>query len=109
MIATLSWHELKQKEDVLFISQESYANEILKKFKIDSCKMINISMECKIKLSMNDEAKKVNTIIFKSLVRSLWYLACRDLTFYKLSTRLISRYMENPTTTHLKIAKRVIH
>ena len=60
--------EIKQKEERIFISQESYANEILKKFKMDDCKPISTPIECGIKLSKNDEARKVDTTLFKSLI-----------------------------------------
>ena len=46
--------EVKQKEDGIFISQESYTKEILKKFKMDDCNPISTSMECK--LFKDDEA-----------------------------------------------------
>ncbi|KAH9719925.1 hypothetical protein KPL70_005931 [Citrus sinensis] len=56
--------EVKQKEEDIFISQESYAKEILKKFKMN------------------------------------------DYVLYVVG--LVSRYMENPKTTHFKAAKRII-
>ncbi|MCH96054.1 reverse transcriptase, partial [Trifolium medium] len=33
--------EVKQKEDEIFISQQKYAKEMLKKFKMDGCMPIN--------------------------------------------------------------------
>ena len=43
--------EVKQKEEVIFISQESYVKEILKKFKMNDCKPISTPVECEVKLS----------------------------------------------------------
>ena len=63
--------EVKQKEDEIFISQESYTKEILKKFKMDDYNLISTLMECGINLFKNDEAKKVNPTLFKSLVGCL--------------------------------------
>ena len=37
--------EVKQKEDGIFISQESYTKEILKKFKMDDCNPISTPMD----------------------------------------------------------------
>ncbi|MCV5002872.1 reverse transcriptase domain-containing protein, partial [Escherichia coli] len=68
--------EVKQKEEGIFISQESYAKEILKKFKMDNCKPISTPIECGIKLSKDDEAEKMDPTLFKSLVGSLRYLTC---------------------------------
>ena len=51
--------KVKQKEDGIFISQESYTKEILKKFKMDDCNPISILIECGIKLFKDDEAERL--------------------------------------------------
>ena len=81
---------------------------MLKKFKIDSCKPIGTLVEFKMNLSELDEEEKMDATNFKSLVVSLWYLTCiRPDILY--ATRLISQYMETPTTTHLKATKQIIY
>ncbi|KAG6409647.1 hypothetical protein SASPL_127688 [Salvia splendens] len=99
--------EVKQREDGIFIIQEHYAKEILKKFKMEDCKPINTTVECEAKLSKNDKEEKVDPTLYKSLVGSLRYLTCTrpDILY---ATGLVSRYMENPTTTHFKAAKRIL-
>ncbi|KAG6523782.1 hypothetical protein ZIOFF_013669 [Zingiber officinale] len=99
--------EVNQREDGSFISQAGYAREILKKFRMDNSKSINTLVECGVKLSKHDEEEKVDPTFFKSLVGSLRYLMCtRPDILYAVG--LVSRYMEDPTTTHLKIAKRIL-
>ncbi|MCI59912.1 copia-type polyprotein, partial [Trifolium medium] len=63
-------------------------------------------MECGIKLSKHEEAETVDPSFFKSLT-SLRYLTCTrpDILY---AVRVVSRYMEHPTTTHLKAAKRIL-
>ena len=61
-------------EDGIFISQESYASEVLKKFKILDCNPVNTPMEIGIKLSRFDEGHIEDPTLFKSLVGSLRYL-----------------------------------
>ena len=51
--------KVKQQENGIFISQEGYAKEILKKFKMDNYKSISTSMECEIKLSKHEEGESV--------------------------------------------------
>ncbi|KAK2395153.1 hypothetical protein QL285_056912 [Trifolium repens] len=68
--------EVKQKEDGIFISQQRYAKEMFKKFKMDGCMPISISIECGLKLSKCDRAEMVDATDFKSLVGSLQYLTC---------------------------------
>ncbi|KAM1652550.1 hypothetical protein ACFXTN_004992 [Malus domestica] len=99
--------EVKQNEEGIFISQESYTKEILKKFKMDNCKPISTPVECRVKLTKHDKGKNVDPTFFKSLVGSLCYLTCtRPDILYAVG--LVSRYMENPTTTHLKTVKRIL-
>ncbi|XP_022890911.1 uncharacterized protein LOC111405988 [Olea europaea var. sylvestris] len=99
--------EVKQMEDYIFISQEGYAKEILKKFNIEDCKHVCTPVKCGIKLSKDDEDEKVNPTLFKSLVGNLRYLTCTrpDILF---GVGLISRYMETPPMTHMKTAKRIL-
>ena len=40
---------------------------------------MNTPIECGVKMSKNDEGKKINSTTFKSLVRSLKYLTCTRL------------------------------
>ena len=63
--------KVKQKEDGIFISQQNYGEEMLKKFKIDSCKPIGTLVEFKMNLSELDEEEKMDATNFKSLVVSL--------------------------------------
>ncbi|KAM1651788.1 hypothetical protein ACFX1X_004522 [Malus domestica] len=99
--------EVKQNEEDIFISQESYTKKILKKFKMEYCKPISTPMECGVKLTKHDKGESVDPTFFKSLVGSLRYLTCtRPDILYVVG--LVSRYMENPTTTHLKTTKRIL-
>ena len=47
--------EVKQQKDDIFIYEESYAKEILKKFKMNDCNPISTPMECRVKLSKYDK------------------------------------------------------
>uniref|UniRef100_A0A2N9JBE9 Integrase catalytic domain-containing protein n=1 Tax=Fagus sylvatica TaxID=28930 RepID=A0A2N9JBE9_FAGSY len=99
--------EVKQTEEGIFISQEGYAKEILKKFEMLDCKPVSTPLECGVKLSRHDEEENVNPTLFKSLVGSLRYLTCtRPDILYGVG--LVSRYMEALTMTHLKTAKRIL-
>ncbi|KAK2974858.1 hypothetical protein RJ640_001909 [Escallonia rubra] len=99
--------EVKQRDNGIFISQEGYAKEILKKFKMDDANPVSTPVECGVKLSKKDVGEKVDPTFFKSLVGSLRYLTCTrpDILF---GVGLISRYMEAPTVTHMKAAKRIL-
>ena len=49
----------------------------------------------------------MNPTLYKSMVGSLCYLTCtRQDTLYAVG--VVSQYMENPTTTHLKTTKKIL-
>ena len=99
--------EVKQTKEGIFISQEGYAKEILKRFGMENCKPIGTPIEYGAKLSKHDKGEAVDGTMFKSLVGSLRYLTCTrsDIVF---AVGICSRFMEAPTTSHLKVAKRIL-
>ena len=97
--------EVKEQKDGIFISQESYAKEILQKFKMNDYNPISTPMECRVKLSKYDEREEEDPIFFKSLVGSLRYLTCTRLDILYV-VGLVSQYMGNPKITHFKAAKK---
>ncbi|XP_070033051.1 uncharacterized mitochondrial protein AtMg00810-like [Nicotiana tomentosiformis] len=94
-------------EDGIFISQESYTKEILKKFNMLNFNPVKTPMESGTKLSKFDEGENVDLTFFKSLMGSLRYLTCTrpDILF---AVRVVSRFMEAPTSTHLKVTRRIL-
>ena len=52
--------EVKQGETNIIISQEKYAKEILKKYKMENCNPVSTPMEPGAKLSKYDEGEQVD-------------------------------------------------
>ncbi|KAK8540598.1 hypothetical protein V6N13_027117 [Hibiscus sabdariffa] len=99
--------EVEQFEDGIFISQNGYAKEVLKKFKMFDCNLVDTPMECGVKLSKFRNGIKEDPTLFKSLVGSLRYLTCtrHDILF---AVGVVSRYRKAPTSIHMKAAKRIL-
>lgn len=99
--------EIKQGKDEVFICQQKYAKEILKKFKMDECKEMDTPMNQREKLSKDDGAEKVDESHYRSLIGCLMYLtATRFDILYAVN--VLSRFMHGPSEVHLKAAKRVV-
>lgn len=99
--------EVQQLEHGIFISQSKYATNILKRFQMETCKSTPTPVAMGIKLRKEDWTKSVNPTLYKSIAGSLMYLtATRPDIVYAVS--LISRFMENPKSTHLQAAKRIL-
>lgn len=98
--------EVKQHEDGIFISQRTYAADVLKKFGMEKCNQVTTPVESGLELRKNEDGD-VDPTYFKSLVGSLRYLTCtRPDILYGVG--LISRYMETPDQSHLNAAKRIL-
>jgi Reverse transcriptase (RNA-dependent DNA polymerase) len=99
--------EVNQHEKDIFISQETYAKEILKRFGMENCNPIATPMELGTKLSRYDEGDEVDANLYRSLIGSLRYLTCTrsDIMF---DVGVASRYMESPMTSHWKATKKIL-
>jgi hypothetical protein len=99
--------ELHQHNDGIFISQSKYANDVLKKFKLESCKPVSTPLAVNEKLSKADGDDKADVTQYRSLIGCLLYLTATrpDLMF---SASLLSRFMHSPSVTHFGVGKRVL-
>nr|GEV80828.1 retrovirus-related Pol polyprotein from transposon TNT 1-94 [Tanacetum cinerariifolium] len=99
--------KVKQTDEGIFICQERYANEILNRFGMDKCNPVGTPIEHKVNPSKHDGGKVVDSTLFKCLVGSLRYSTCTrpDILYV---AGLISRFMKEPMTKHLKIVKRIL-
>ena len=66
--------EIKQGEDGVFISQKKYAEDLLKRFHMFTCKMTVTPMNVNEKLRLEDGTRKADAKKFRSLVGGLVYL-----------------------------------
>jgi len=66
--------QVKQTKGEIFITQEKYIHDLLKKFRLESCKPVTTPMALNEKLQLNDGAEKADLKVYISLVGSLIYL-----------------------------------
>ena len=99
--------EVKQGESGIFVSQEAYAKDILKRYKMEDSNQVAIPMEFGAKLSKFEGGDGVDPSKFHSLVVSLRYLTCTrpDIAY---SVGVVSRFMEEPRYSHWKAIKRIL-
>ena len=91
--------EVKQSDDGIFISQQKYATDVLKTFKMENSKPIDTPIEFGTKLSKEDKGSVVNSTLYKQLVGSLMYLTVTrpDISYV---ASYISRFSESPKDCH---------
>ena len=66
--------EIEKFEKGIFIFQNKYARDLLKRFRMENCKLGPTPVPIGTNLSNDDEGSNVNPTIFKRLVVSLMYL-----------------------------------
>ncbi|GJW64519.1 putative ribonuclease H-like domain-containing protein [Tanacetum coccineum] len=66
--------QVTQKDDGIFISQDKYVEEILKKFGFSTVKTASTPMETSKPLLKDAEAEDVDVHLYKSMIGSLMYL-----------------------------------
>nr|GEU35462.1 putative ribonuclease H-like domain-containing protein [Tanacetum cinerariifolium] len=98
--------QVKQKEDRIFISQDKYVAEILKKFDFMSVKTASTPIETKKPLVKDAEAVDVDVHLYRSMIGSLMYLtAFRPDIMYAVCA--CSRFQVTLKTSHLYAVKRI--
>ena len=97
--------QVKQSKEGIFISQEKYAEDLLKKFNMINCKPMGTPMALTEKLFKEDGEQKADPQVFRSLVGSLIYLTnTRSDIVYVVG--VVSRFMSDPSKLHFTAAKR---
>ncbi|GJZ51548.1 putative ribonuclease H-like domain-containing protein [Tanacetum coccineum] len=66
--------QVKQKEDKIFITQDKYVTEILKKFGFTDVKTVSTPMETQKPLLKDEDAEEVDVHLYRSMIGSLMYL-----------------------------------
>lgn len=96
-----------QTDDGIFVSQEKYAMDLLKKYNMQNCKAFSTPMNASEKLSLIDGTAKANDTLFRGLVGGLLYLTHThpDILF---AVSLVSRFMHSPSMHHLGAAKHIL-
>ncbi|GJW42916.1 hypothetical protein Tco_0071715 [Tanacetum coccineum] len=98
--------QVQQKEDGIFISQDKYVAEILKKFDFATLKTASTPMEPNKALVKDEEADSVDVHLYRSMIGSLMYLTTSrlDITF---AVCACARFQVTPKTSHLYAVKRI--
>ncbi|GKF87594.1 uncharacterized mitochondrial protein-like protein [Tanacetum coccineum] len=66
--------QVKQKKDGIFISQDKYVAEILKKFRFTEVKTASTPKETQKPLLKDEDGEKVDVQMYRSMIGSLMYL-----------------------------------
>ncbi|GKA77763.1 putative ribonuclease H-like domain-containing protein [Tanacetum coccineum] len=98
--------QVKHKPDGIFISQDKYVAEILKKFNFASVKTASTPIETQKPLVKDEEASDVDVHLYRSMIGSLMYVTASrpDIMF---AVCACSRFQVTPKISHLSAVKTI--
>nr|GEZ46779.1 ribonuclease H-like domain-containing protein [Tanacetum cinerariifolium] len=96
--------QVKQKSDGIFISQDKYVDEILRKFKYDDVKPATIVMDKEKALLKDSNGDDVDVHLYRSMIGSLMYLTSSipDIMFVVCTC---AKFYVTPKVSHLHAVK----
>ncbi|GJU14537.1 hypothetical protein Tco_1142503 [Tanacetum coccineum] len=96
--------QVTQKDDGIFISQDKYVDEILKKFGFSTMKTASTPMETSKPLMKDENAEDVDVHLYRSMIGSLMYLTSSrpNIIFVVYAC---ARFQVTPKVSHLHVVK----
>ncbi|GJR55469.1 putative ribonuclease H-like domain-containing protein [Tanacetum coccineum] len=98
--------QVQQKKKGIFISQDKYVHEILKKFNYTDVKSASTPTDLERPLVKDADANDVDEHLYRSMIGSLMYLTASrpDIMF---AVCACARFQVSPKTSHLLAVKRI--
>ncbi|GJR21441.1 putative ribonuclease H-like domain-containing protein [Tanacetum coccineum] len=98
--------QVKQKPDGIFISQDKYVQDMLKKFDMESVRPATTPFEASKPKSKDEPDDAVNVHLYRSMIGSLMYLTASrpDIQF---AVSACSRHQVTPLTSNLNAVKKI--
>ncbi|GJX35189.1 putative ribonuclease H-like domain-containing protein, partial [Tanacetum coccineum] len=98
--------QIQQKKKGIFISQDKYVNEILRKYNYTDVKSASTPTDLEKPLVQDGDAADVDEHLYRSMIGSLMYLTASrpDIMF---AVCACARFQVSPKTSHLLAVKRI--
>ncbi|KAL0551748.1 hypothetical protein IC582_010837 [Cucumis melo] len=99
--------QIKQRSEGIFISQEKYAKNVVKKFGLDQCQHKRTPAATHVKVTKDVNGIVVDHKLYRSMVGSLLYLtASRPDIAYAIG--ICARFQSDPRSSYLTAVKRIL-
>jgi hypothetical protein len=109
MIGELSFFlvlQITQRSEGMFISQEKYLREMLKRFQMEDSKPMGTPMVTGCKLSKDDDSPDVDQHSYRLMIGSLLYIKTSHPDIMHV-LGMVGRYQSAPKQSHLLAVKRI--
>src|SRR4051812_9990049 len=99
--------QIRQQPNGIFISQEKYLKDVLKKFGMQDCKGLKIPMPTNGHLTTDENGTDFDHKVYRSMIGSLLYL-CAARPDIMLSVCMCARFQAAPKESHHKAVKHIL-
>jgi hypothetical protein len=109
MIGDLSYFlglRINQSSAGIFISQEEYLKEMLKRFHMEYSSPVSTPMVVGCKLSKDDISLEVDQRPYRSIIGSIWYITTSHPDIMQV-VGMVGCYQAAPKQSHLAVVKRI--
>ncbi|PWA84621.1 ribonuclease H-like domain, Reverse transcriptase, RNA-dependent DNA polymerase [Artemisia annua] len=98
--------QVKQSSIGIFISQDKYVTDILKKFILNTIKPVTTPIKSSNSLGKDEDGKPVDVKLYRSMIGCLMYLTTSrpDIMF---AVCLCARYQVSPKVSHMNAVQRI--
>ncbi|XP_019056135.1 PREDICTED: uncharacterized protein LOC109115933 [Nelumbo nucifera] len=99
--------EIDHVQEGIFLYQQKYSRDLLKKFGMLECKPISTPIEPTAKMCAHEGRDLEDVMMYRQLVGSLIYLTLTipDISY---AVGVMSQYMQNPKKPHLEAVRRIL-
>ena len=98
--------QFKQTNRGIFIHQEKYISELLKKYSMDTCASAKVPMSFRHKIFSDPSSVSIDQKQYRGMILSLLYLTSSRPNI-KFSTFLCARFQVNPKMSHLRAVNQI--
>ena len=99
--------QIRQQHNGIFISQEKYLKDVLRKFGMQDCKGVKIPMPTNGHLCTDENGIDFDHKVYRSMIGSLLYL-CASRPDIMLSVCMCARFQAAPKESHHKAVKHIL-
>ncbi|XP_023737646.1 uncharacterized mitochondrial protein AtMg00810-like [Lactuca sativa] len=99
--------QVKQDPQGIFINQEKYTSELLKKYRMDNCSSTKVPMSFGYKISVDPSGESVDHKTYRGMIGSMMYLTASrpNIVF---ATGVCARYQADPNISHTTTVKQIL-
>lgn len=98
--------QISQGDDGIFIFQAKYVKEMLNRFQMEDCKLVNIPMVKGCKLSIEDSSNDVDHRIYRPMIGNLLYVIA-SRSYVMQVVRQLALFQATPKESHVIVVKRI--